>query len=223
MARGLCLILISLAGLFASVAHYVSVLNHIRSARHEFNSTSERCESDLLVFNRVPKVGSQTILNLIGALRRKNNFKAFTAIDSMSVSGIIRLFFSLRLKVVFLQANRHGQRDNIHSAPRAPPIDRRGHRQGEEEAQCYGVSQTSGRCYEHFETEFKCAKFATQNFLSFEEFEQPSPVYMNFVRDPVERLISWYYYVRAPWYHLVEDKSRFYMSETGIIRQLLSL
>ena len=31
---------------------------------------------------------------------------------------------------------------------------------------------------------------------------------MNMVRDPVERVISWYYYVRAPWY-FVERKQAF--------------
>lgn len=31
---------------------------------------------------------------------------------------------------------------------------------------------------------------------------------MNVVRDPVERVISWYYYVRAPWYY-VERKQAF--------------
>ena len=44
-----------------------------------------------------------------------------------------------------------------------------------------------------------------QNFLDFDEAGLDFPIYMNFVRHPVERIISWYYYVRAPWYLLEED------------------
>ncbi len=39
-------------------------------------------------------------------------------------------------------------------------------------------------------------------------FGLPMPIYVNMVRDPVERVISWYYYVRAPWY-FVERKRAF--------------
>ncbi|EDW18980.2 uncharacterized protein Dmoj_GI13539, partial [Drosophila mojavensis] len=37
------------------------------------------------------------------------------------------------------------------------------------------------------------------NYLNFTKYEQPRPIYINMVRDPVDRVISWYYYIRAPW------------------------
>ena len=42
----------------------------------------------------------------------------------------------------------------------------------------------------------------------FPRFDMDMPIYVNLVRDPVERVISWYYYVRAPWY-FVERKRAF--------------
>ena len=40
------------------------------------------------------------------------------------------------------------------------------------------------------------------NFLNFEEFNYTNPIYINMVRHPVERVISWYYYIRQGWYIL---------------------
>jgi len=45
-------------------------------------------------------------------------------------------------------------------------------------------------------------------FVNFTQFDLDMPIYVNMVRDPVERVISWYYYVRAPWY-FVERKRAF--------------
>lgn len=36
----------------------------------------------------------------------------------------------------------------------------------------------------------------------------PQPIYINFVREPVQRIISWYYYIRAPWYHFKYNENR---------------
>ena len=44
-------------------------------------------------------------------------------------------------------------------------------------------------------------------FATF-RFNISMPIYVNMVRDPIERVISWYYYVRAPWY-FVERKRAF--------------
>ena len=43
----------------------------------------------------------------------------------------------------------------------------------------------------------------TTKFLHYVfRFGLPEPIYVNLLRDPVERVISWYYYVRAPWYYV---------------------
>ena len=44
--------------------------------------------------------------------------------------------------------------------------------------------------------------------IFFPRFDMDQPIMVNLVRDPVERVISWYYYVRAPWY-FVERKRAF--------------
>lgn len=45
-------------------------------------------------------------------------------------------------------------------------------------------------------------------YIDFEDLDYPEPIYMNLVRDPVERIISWFYYIRAPWY-IAERKKLF--------------
>ncbi|KAH8408066.1 hypothetical protein KR222_008433 [Zaprionus bogoriensis] len=42
------------------------------------------------------------------------------------------------------------------------------------------------------------------NWLDFDEFDLPKPIYINMVRDPVERVISWFYYARSSYKNAVE-------------------
>ena len=53
----------------------------------------------------------------------------------------------------------------------------------------------------------KVSHFICFNTFHF-RFNLDMPIYVNMARDPVERVISWYYYVRAPWY-FVERKRAF--------------
>ncbi|TMW40448.1 hypothetical protein DOY81_014472, partial [Sarcophaga bullata] len=45
-------------------------------------------------------------------------------------------------------------------------------------------------------------------YVDFDAINYPEPIYINLVRDPVERIISWFYYVRTPWY-IAERKRLF--------------
>lgn len=67
------------------------------------------------------------------------------------------------------------------------------------QSECHEISLGNlNDCYCHF----------LLSCVSFVRFHLPEPIYINIVRDPVERVISWYYYVRAPWYY-VERKQIF--------------
>ncbi|KQS44236.1 heparan sulfate 2-O-sulfotransferase pipe isoform X6 [Drosophila erecta] len=37
------------------------------------------------------------------------------------------------------------------------------------------------------------------NYMNIRQFHLPQPIYINMIRDPVERVISWFYYKRTPW------------------------
>ena len=73
----------SVAFLFTIAVNFYRVAEELKQATARLNSTAENCDPDLLLFNRVPKVGSQTILNLIGILKERNGFDALTSIEGM--------------------------------------------------------------------------------------------------------------------------------------------
>lgn len=62
-------------------------------------------------------------------------------------------------------------------------------------------------CNVNFVTIDKVKQIKLEEFY-FHRFGKATPIYVNIVRDPVERVISWFYYVRAPWY-FVERKRAF--------------
>ena len=38
------------------------------------------------------------------------------------------------------------------------------------------------------------------NFIDFEDFNKTNPIYINMIRHPIDRVISWYYYIRQGWF-----------------------
>ncbi|KAL4712036.1 hypothetical protein ACJJTC_003703 [Scirpophaga incertulas] len=125
----------------------------------ELNNTA-RAGMELLFFNRVPKVGSQTFMELLRRLSIRNQFGFHR--DAVQRVETIRLAPADQQMLVSVVA--------AHPPPAA---------------------YIKHVCY-----------------TNFTRFGYPSPIYVNVVRDPVERVISWYYYVRAPWYY-VERKRAF--------------
>lgn len=125
----------------------------------ELNNT-RKAKREILFFNRVPKVGSQTTMELLKQLSVKNHFHYHK--DKTQKVEQIKLPYS-----------KEKMLSNLVSSF-APPSVYNKH---------------------------VC-------FTNFTKFNLEMPIYVNMVRDPVERVISWYYYIRAPWY-FVERKRVF--------------
>ncbi|XP_026848545.1 heparan sulfate 2-O-sulfotransferase pipe isoform X1 [Drosophila persimilis] len=117
-------------------------------------------QMELVFFNRVPKVGSQTFMELLRRLSERNNFQFHR--DAVQKVETIRLAED----------------------------------QQQEMAEVISELPEPSVFIKHV-----C-------FTNFTKFNLPKPIYLNVVRDPVERVISWFYYVRAPWY-FVERKAAF--------------
>ncbi|XP_059620106.1 heparan sulfate 2-O-sulfotransferase pipe isoform X1 [Phlebotomus argentipes] len=125
----------------------------------DLNNT-RKADLELVFFNRVPKVGSQTFMTLIRRLAAENSFTFHR--DAVQRIETIRLSPDQQLELS----------DMIVDLP-TPSV------------------YVKHVCY-----------------TNFTRFGLPTPIYVNLVRDPVERVISWYYYIRAPWYY-VERKQAF--------------
>lgn len=69
----------------AAYRGYAGAREELEAARAELNVTA-RSNQDILIFNRVPKVGSNSINNLVGHLRERNDFRAFTSLEYMPVT-----------------------------------------------------------------------------------------------------------------------------------------
>jgi len=125
----------------------------------DLNNT-RKATKEILFFNRVPKVGSQTTMELLKSLSHKNQFTYHK--DRTQKVETIKL--------------------------------------------TYNEEKWLANLVNYFEPPSVYVKHVC--FVNFTQFDMDMPIYVNLVRDPVERVISWYYYVRAPWY-FVERKRAF--------------
>ncbi|ODM97953.1 Heparan sulfate 2-O-sulfotransferase pipe [Orchesella cincta] len=141
--------------------------HHHRQYLHpkkKYNATAlnntRNSEKETLFFNRVPKVGSQTLMDLMQRLSIANGFQ-FHRDKTQKVETI---------KMTYYEESRLTTMVDMFTPPSVY------------------VKHT---CFSNF----------TRHGYSM-------PIYMNIVRDPIERVISWFYYIRAPWY-IIERKQVF--------------
>merc|ERR1719483_1625532 len=123
-------------------------------------NNTRKAKKEILFFNRVPKVGSQTTMELMKSLSNKNKFQYHK--DGVQKVEKIKMSFNEEKKL--------------------------------------------SKLVNSFQSPSVYVKHVC--FTNFTKFDLDMPIYVNMVRDPVERVISWYYYVRAPWY-FVERKRAF--------------
>lgn len=121
-----------------------------------------KADMELVFFNRVPKVGSQTLMELMIRLSKRNGFEWHRDRPS-------------RIETIVL-----GEKDENELIDEIKSIN--------------GPATYSKHVA----------------YVNFTKHGGASdrPIYINLVRDPIERLVSWYYYIRAPWY-FIERKLKF--------------
>ncbi|XP_011212676.2 heparan sulfate 2-O-sulfotransferase pipe isoform X1 [Bactrocera dorsalis] len=119
---------------------------------NDLNNT-KNADVDLILFNRVAKVGSQSLMQLMTRLGKLNGFT--TSRDS-----------GKRYETVLI--GPHRQRELMMEVLTMPKP--------------HAYSQHLA-------------------YINFTRFHLPKPIYINLVRHPIERIISWHYYVRAEWYY----------------------
>ncbi|XP_061388106.1 heparan sulfate 2-O-sulfotransferase pipe-like, partial [Musca vetustissima] len=116
-------------------------------------NNTKKAEVDVVFFNRVPKVGSQSLMELMQRLGKVNHF-----VHSRDVG-------------------------KPHETILLPPP-----KQKELIHEIYNL--TRPRIYSQHIA-----------YINFTQHHMPRPIYINLIRDPIERIRSWHYYVRAEWYY----------------------
>lgn len=115
--------------------------------------------TSILVFNRTPKVASESIFYLLRDLSKVNGFTAYTSMSELDKIEEDNYLPTLMQRKNYVKS--------MHESP-------------------------------NISLPFSFSKHSY--FVNFEEFNVTNPIYINFIRDPIERVISWYYYTRQSWY-----------------------
>ncbi|KAH8327803.1 hypothetical protein KR067_000412 [Drosophila pandora] len=110
-------------------------------------------EADFVFFNRVPKVGSQSLMELMARLGKINGFTHARNKGSAHETIVM---------------NKQRQNDL--------------------------VAELLTRQKPHIYSQHIA-------YINFTRFHLPKPIYINLIRDPIDRIISWHYYIRARWYY----------------------
>ncbi|XP_029408848.1 heparan sulfate 2-O-sulfotransferase pipe isoform X4 [Bactrocera dorsalis] len=127
---------------------YLKSTGQLRSLSTSSLNNTRKADIDILFFNRCAKVGSESMIQLLGNLETINGFN----LDHFGPGK--------------------GTRRNL------PPRE-------QERVADYVFRLGAGSAYvEHI------------SWINFYDFGLPKPIYINLVRDPVERVISWYFYAR---------------------------
>ncbi|XP_075160319.1 heparan sulfate 2-O-sulfotransferase pipe isoform X1 [Haematobia irritans] len=116
-------------------------------------NNTKKAEVDVVFFNRVPKVGSQSLMELMVRLGKAHNY--------------------------------------VHSRDQGKPHETIFLKPPQQKAFINELyRQSRPRVYSQHIA-----------YINFTQHHQPRPIYINLVRDPIERIRSWHYYVRAEWYY----------------------
>ncbi|XKL63982.1 hypothetical protein PGB90_006346 [Kerria lacca] len=177
-------------------------------------NNTRKAGRDLLFFNRVPKVGSQTFMELLRRLSSQNKFEFYRdkvqRVETIRLApaeqlGLAAMINNYETPGVFIKhvcfINFTKRLVNVVVYPIGNSDFKLLRRLIE-----YCINTFANMYFLFSRTESS----VLINIMYFADyaFSLSEPIYLNVVRDPVERVISWYYYVRAPWYY-VERKQAF--------------
>ena len=149
-------------------SYYMHVKRHLTHLQNKLNVTSQLNQS-FLIFQQVPKTGSEQMMAMIEVLAQKHNFKSFSANPSFTQQFGQFHTFDFQTRGFYVNM--------LQFEPVQP--------------------KNKSIVYKKY-----------MSFLNFEEFNKTNPIYISMVRDPLERVISWYYYHRQTTY-LLEFENHF--------------